>query len=89
MRHHDARHRNRKAAVAQLVQVKYVGFQLFHQRRQIRRGIFKVLLPFLHPIQAERRGTVFQAMQVVHPRSLLGQGDLAETHQGDAQSSTD
>ena len=85
MRHHHARHRNRKTAVAQLVQVKHVGLQLFHQRGEIRRGIFEVLLPFLHPVQAERRGTVFQAMQVIHPRSLLGKGDFAETHQSDAQ----
>ena len=86
VRHHDARHRNRKTAIAQLVQVKQSGFSSLTSAVRYAEESLKILLAFLHPVQAERGGTVFQAMQVIHPRSLLGQGNFAEADQGDAQS---
>jgi hypothetical protein len=46
-------------------------------------------LPFLHPIEAKSRRAELEAVQIVHPGSLLWDGNFSEADEGDARTTTD
>ncbi len=66
-----------------------VGLQFRGQVHQIGRGFLKVELTFLHPIEAEAGGTVIEAVQALHPGSLLRKRDLAQADESDANAASD
>ncbi|MGP0074341.1 MAG: hypothetical protein ACLPWF_20695, partial [Bryobacteraceae bacterium] len=63
---------DRKIAVAELVQVKDIGTNLAYQLGEKFRGFVKVLRRFVHPLQAESGGPVFQTVKTIHPGGLIG-----------------
>ena len=64
-----------------MIQVQQVWLDLLHQRAQILRCFFEMLLTFGHPVEAKRRRDIMQVRQPLHPRRLLRKWNLAETHQ--------
>jgi hypothetical protein len=82
--HHYAGDIDRKIAVAELVELKQIGVNLADQACQKFGGFGEVLRSFVHPLQAESRGTVFEAVKVIHPGSLIGERDLAESDERDS-----
>src|SRR5215469_17432140 len=69
--------------------MKKVGLALLHERAQVAGGVLKVLSALLHPLQAKGGRMIAQAIEMVHPRRLLGQGNLPEAHQGDPNTAGD
>ena len=65
--HHHARNIDRKIAVAELVELQQIRMHLTHQVGQKFRGLGKILRSLIHPLQPERCGPVFQAVQTIHP----------------------
>jgi hypothetical protein len=65
-------------AMAELVEMKNIGTNLTYQLGKEFRGFGKVLRRFVHPLQAESGGPVFETVKTIHPRRLIGQRDLAE-----------
>ncbi len=87
--HDHARNIHREIAVAELVEVKQVGANFANQAGEEIRRVVQILRSLVHPLQAESCGTIFQAMEQVHPRRLLGQGNLAEADQRDPYAARD
>ena len=87
--HHHAGDIDREIAVAELVEVKQVGANFANQAGKEIRGFVQVLRGLVHPLQAKSCGAIFQAVEKVHPRGLLGQGDLAEADQRDPDAARD
>ena len=67
LRHHYARHIDRKISVAKLIEVKHVGTQLANERNEKCRRFGKVVLGLLHPLQTEAGRAVVQAVKMIHP----------------------
>ena len=89
MGHDHARDIDWEIAVAELVEVKQVGANFAHQAGEELGGFGQVLRRFVHPLQAKSGGPVFEAVEKIHPGSLLGQGNLAEADQRDSDAARD
>jgi len=72
VRDHYARDVHWQIAVAELVEMQNVWLGLFDQRLQVCGRLHVILLAFLHPLQAEARRPIVEAMEVVHPGGLFG-----------------
>jgi hypothetical protein len=46
----------------------------------------KVLLSFLHPVEAKRGGMILEAMQAIHPSGLMGEWNFSEADERDLRS---
>jgi hypothetical protein len=89
VRHHDARKVDWEIGVAKLVEVKQVGLNFTHQAGEELGGFGQVLRRFMHPLQVESGGPILEAVEKLHPGSLLGQGNLAEADQRDSDAAGD
>src|SRR6267154_5899516 len=69
-----------------MIQMKEIRPRIADYRAQIFLRCEKVLLSFLHPVEAKRGRMIFQAMQAIHPSSLMGKGDLSEADECDLRS---
>src|SRR6266853_1211785 len=69
-----------------MIQMKEIRPRIANYRAQIFLCREKVLLSFLHPVEAKRSGMIFQAMQAIHPSSLVGKRDLSEADERDLRS---
>jgi hypothetical protein len=72
-----------------LIQVQQIGFYFLYQPGQIGGGIFQIEFPFLHPIQTECSGAIFQTVQAIHPGGVLRERNLAKADQGDSHAAAD
>jgi len=84
MRKDETWYGHRQISVAHLIEMKQVGLELFHECHEVGCGIFQVLLPLLHPIEAKRGGKILQRMQPIHPSSFLRKGNLAKANKRNA-----
>ncbi len=89
MGHHHARDAAGKIGVAELVKVEEVRLNFVDQAGEKRRGLAEVLRGLVHPLQAKRRGPVLEAVEKIHPGGLVGQGNLAESDECDANAARD
>ena len=78
-----------EVAITKLVEMKHVRSYLTNQRGEKSRRFRKIFFGFLHPLQTKSGGSIVQPMQVVHPGSLMRQGNFAEADKRDTYSAGD
>src|SRR6267154_2905152 len=63
--------------------MKEIGARVVDDRTEIILGCVEIVFAFLHPIEAECGGMIFQPMQALHPGGLVRQRDFPEADEDD------
>src|ERR1700677_3185900 len=75
--------------MAKLVKLEQVGINFTHQVGEKWRRFGKIVRGVVHPFQAKGGGMVLRLMEMMLPRSLIRERNLAEGDQGDADAAGD
>src|SRR5450755_2261795 len=60
-----------------------IGTRVANDGAEIILGSVKIVLAFLHPVETKRGGMIFEAVQPVHPGSLMRKWNIAEADERD------
>jgi hypothetical protein len=66
-----------------MIQVQNIGTRVVDDLTQIFFGGVKILLAFLHPVEAKCGGMIFEAVQALHPGGLIGKRDFSKADERD------
>src|ERR1700677_484386 len=69
---HHARGCDRQRSKTQLIQMQKIRARVAHDRAQIILCCMEVLFTVLHPVETKRGGMILEAVQPIHPGSLMG-----------------